>query len=279
MYLGFEVEQYQPVSYFLDFYAHLYLRDAEKRIDDLAGFIVGTYNRSSVLDAEALASTIFPEAHYDVFLSHSHADQRNAVDLALALEKHGLKVFVDSTVWGFYGQLVRKIISQTRPLDEETTEEHVSRVHADVHMMLAGALHRTIAQAEMFVFVRSEKSVPLSFGDKARTLSPWLFSELQFSFQVQHATPKRIRDRLQGDTLDNVKGFNNMSLESMQHLMAFRAFNEHLPPVPGDRLHGWITSLPTKVQGEAALDSLYSQFNLASEYRRRRESLGIFASS
>jgi hypothetical protein len=275
MYLGFEIEHYEPTNHFFDFRIDRYVDKAETRISDLARFIIGSYNRRSILDAEALAATIFPEMHYDVFLSHSHADQRNAIDLALALEKHGLKVFVDSTVWGFYGDLVRKIIAETLPLDDETKEEHVNRIHADVHMMLAGALHCTIARAETFVFVRSEKSVPLSFGDRARTLSPWLYSELQFSFQVQHATPKRIQDRIQGVTLDNVKGFNNMSLESMQHLMAFRAFNDHLPSVPGDSLRDWLVQLPETIQGNVFLDLLYNRFNLSEQYRRRRESLKL----
>ncbi|MGY2257798.1 hypothetical protein [Pseudomonas sp. SDO55104_S430] len=275
MYLGFEIEHYEPTNDFFDFRIDRYVEDAETRIDDLARFLIGTYNQRNVLDAEALAATIFPETRYDVFLSHSHADQRNAVDFALALDKRGLKVFVDSTVWGFYGDLVRKIIAQTSPLDGETKDEHVNRIHADVHMMLAGALHRTIARAETFVFLRSEKSVPLSFGNKARTLSPWLYSELQFSFQVQHATPKRIRERMQGATLDDVKGFNNMSLENMQHLMAFRAFNDHLPPVRGNSLRDWLVELPASIQGNGLLDLLYSRFDLPGEYRRRRESLKI----
>lgn len=274
MYLGFEIEHYEPTNHFFDFRIDRYVEDAETRIEDLARFLIGTYNQRNVLDAEALAATIFPETRYDVFLSHSHADQRNAVDFALALGKRGLKVFVDSTVWGFYGDLVRKIIAQTSPLDGETKDEHVNRIHADVHMMLAGALHRTIARAETFVFLRSEKSVPLSFGNKARTLSPWLYSELQFSFQVQHATPKRVRERI-GATLDDVKGFNNMSLENMQHLMAFRAFNDHLPPVRGNSLRDWLVELPASIQGNGLLDLLYSRFDLPGEYRRRRESLKI----
>ncbi|MCO7055668.1 MULTISPECIES: TIR domain-containing protein [Pseudomonas] len=275
MYIGLEIERYQLVSDYPNLNSHCYLKVAEKRIDDLTQYVIGTYNQGTILDAEALSKAIFPEGDYDVFLSHSHGDQRNAIDLALALGKHGLKVFVDSTVWGFYGDLVSRIIAQTRPQPYETKESHVHRIHADVHMMLAGALHRTIARVEAFVFVRSDKSVPLEFGGEARTLSPWLYSELQFSFQVQHATPKRIQNRMRGAILDNVKGFNNMSLESIQHMMAFRAFNDHLPTISGERLKEWVISLSAEVRGGAALDSLYSQFDLASEYRRRRESLGM----
>ncbi|WP_330509394.1 hypothetical protein V1687_12925 [Pseudomonas putida] len=192
MYVGFEIENYQATDPLSGLSIDRYIQGAKNRIDDLARFIIGSYNQRIVLDAEALSEKIFPEGDYDVFLSHSHADQRNAVDLALSLGKRGLKVFVDSTVWGFFGDLVARIIAQTWPSEGESKDDHIHRIHADVHMMLAGALHRTIARAETFIFVRSEKSIPLVFNDKARTFSPWLYSELQFSFQVEHVTPKRI---------------------------------------------------------------------------------------
>lgn len=273
MYLGFEIEQFVPLNGYVQ--VERYVDQAKGRVEKLARYIIGTYNGHRVLDAESLSAEIFPEAQYDVFLSHSHADQRKAIDLAIALESRGLKVFVDSTVWGYFGDLVRMISTETRPSVGETKDQLIQRINADVHMMLVGALHRMISRAETFIFVRSEKSVPLTYGISGKTLSPWLFSELQFSFQVQHATPKRIRDRIEGRVLDSVKGFNNLSLESMQYLMAFKAFNDHLPPVCGDKLHEWFAQLPTGTKGSAVLDSLYSKFNLTIEYYRRRDSLSV----
>lgn len=271
MYVGFEIDQYQPSSPASK--VDTYILDARQRIDNLARFIVGSYNQRSVLDADALSAAIFPESDYHVFLSHSHADQRNAIDLALALGKHGVKVFVDSNVWGYFGDLVGKIIASTQPLSGETRDAHIHRIHADVQMMLVGALHRTIARSETFVFVRSERSVPLSFGDKARTFSPWLYSELQFSFQVQHVVPMRVKKRLRGAMLDGVKGLENYVTESMQHLTAFRVFNEHLPQVSGVQLRQWLAQQSSSVQGEAMLDALYSRFGIPDQYKRKRDSL------
>lgn len=273
MYVGFEIENYQTTNPSSGLSVNRYIQAARSRIADLALFIIGSYNQRIVLDAEALSKKIFPEADYDVFLSHSHADQHNAVDLALALGKHGLKVFVDSTVWGFFGDLVTKIIAQTRPSDGESKDDHIHRIHADVHMMLAGALHRTIARAEMFVFVRSEKSAPLVFNNKARTFSPWLYSELQFSFHVQHVIPTRILKREQNAMLDGVTGINSLGLESAQHFTAFRVFNEHLPEVGGETLRDWLVKQPTSTQDHAMLDALYSRFDLPSQYQRKRELL------
>lgn len=273
MYVGFEIENYQATDPLSGMSIDRYIQGAKNRIDDLARFIIGSYNQRIVLDAEALSEKIFPEGDYDVFLSHSHADQRNAVDLALSLGKRGLKVFVDSTVWGFFGDLVARIIAQTWPSEGESKDDHIHRIHADVHMMLAGALHRTIARAETFIFVRSEKSIPLVFNDKARTFSPWLYSELQFSFQVEHVTPKRILERDGGVLLDSTKGFESYGLESMQHITAFRAFNDHLPQIAGNALRDWLVTQPTGTQGGVTLDKLYSRFDVPRHYYRKRESL------
>lgn len=273
MYVGFEIENYQATDPLSGMSIDRYIQGAKNRIDDLARFIIGSYNQRIVLDAEALSERIFPEGDYDVFLSHSHADQRNAVDLALSLGKRGLKVFVDSTVWGFFGDLVARIIAQTWPSEGESKDDHIHRIHADVHMMLAGALHRTIARAETFIFVRSEKSIPLVFNDKARTFSPWLYSELQFSFQVEHVTPKRILERDGGVLLDSTKGFESYGLESKQHITAFRAFNDHLPQIAGNALRDWLVTQPTGTPGGVTLDKLYSRFDVPRHYYRKRESL------
>jgi hypothetical protein len=61
----------------------------------------------------------------------------------------------------------------------------------------------------------------------------------------------------------------------MQYLMAFKAFNDHLPPVCGDILHEWFAQLPTGTKGSAVLGPLYSKFNLTIEYYRRRDSLRV----
>jgi hypothetical protein len=53
MYVGFETEHYQPTSHFLDFRIDSYIQDAQKRVENLAQFIIGSYDRNSVLDTEA----------------------------------------------------------------------------------------------------------------------------------------------------------------------------------------------------------------------------------
>lgn len=274
MYLGFEIEQFEPLSGVDRNSVDAYADQAKRRIDKLAQYIIGTYDGRQLLDADALSDKIFPEKKYDVFLCHSHMDEKKAVNLAIALESRGLKVFVDSMVWGYFGQLVDTISDAVRPSHNETQRQLSQRICADVNMMLAGALHRMISRSEAFIFVRSERSVPFTYGANAKTFSPWLFSELQFSFQVQHAVPKRIREKIEGRVLDSVTGCNNLSLESMEYLMAFKAFNDHLPAIHGEKLQKWFAQLSTGAKGVAVLDSLYNYFGLSYEYYKHRDSLG-----
>jgi hypothetical protein len=212
MYLGFEIEQFVPLNSYVQ--VEYYVDQAKGRGEKLARYIIGTYNGHRVLDAESLSAEIFPEAQYDVFLSHSHshADQRKAIDLAIALESRSLKVFVDSTVWGYFGDLVRMISTEARPSVGETKDQLIQRINADVHMMLAGALHRMISRAETFIFVRSERSVPLTYGISGKTLSPWLISSCNSAFRFSMRRQRGLGDRIEGSVLDSVKGFNNLSI-------------------------------------------------------------------
>jgi hypothetical protein len=121
-----------------------------------------------------------------------------------------------------------------------------------------------IWQAEAFVFLNTEKSIPLTYQSKSRTLSPWLFTELQFSVQVQRVIPERLRGRML-DTVLGAEQFNE-SLENKQYHMAFKAFNEHLPKVDGSRFRYWHSQLSNTLQGANVLDDLYAMFELKSKY-------------
>jgi hypothetical protein len=264
MYLGFEINDYQNLNSANLSEIAAYKDRAKGRINRLAQYIVGTYKGLQVLDAEKISAGLFPPAKYDVFLSHSHADQGKAIDMALALEKKGLKVFVDSCVWGYFSELISKICAGEASLFATVTETRKLQIAADVHMMLAGALHRMIWQAEAFVFLNTEKSIPLTYQSKSRTLSPWLFTELQFSVQVQRVIPERLRGRML-DTVLGAEQFNE-SLENKQYHMAFKAFNEHLPKVDGSRFRYWHSQLSNTLQGANVLDDLYAMFELKSKY-------------
>ena len=61
----------------------------------------------NILDADKIQKSIFPQHDIDVFISHSHADEDEAIRIALSLENIGLTSFVDSCVWGYADELLR----------------------------------------------------------------------------------------------------------------------------------------------------------------------------
>jgi hypothetical protein len=63
----------------------------------------------NLLDASKIQQRVFPERDIDVFISHSHTDEDQAIKVALSLEDMGLKPFVDSCVWGHADELLQKI--------------------------------------------------------------------------------------------------------------------------------------------------------------------------
>lgn len=271
MYVGFEVTDYQTLLGWPLKEIFAYKLRSRGRITNLASHIIGFYKGRHVLDAKTISSALFPEGRYDVFLSHSHGDQNKAVDLALALEKKGLKVFVDSGVWGYFGDLINLIVAAETNAPNELPVQRVSEISANVHMMLSGALQNIILGAEAFVFLNTEKSVPLTYESAAKTFSPWLYSELQFSFQVERIVPKRIK----AEMFDSVKGVEMLteSLASNQLLMAFPAFNDHLPKVDGASFSRWHQSAPSNIKEGYVLDSLYKEFGLRHRYEALRQDI------
>lgn len=98
------------------------------------------------VDGELKASEIekdgFPSFKADVFLSHSHKDEKNVIAFAGLLSELGLTVFIDSCVWGCADDLLRHIdnkycVAKTNPDGSIDTYNYQKRNQstAHVHMM------------------------------------------------------------------------------------------------------------------------------------------------
>jgi hypothetical protein len=235
---------------------------------EVSDYLVDVFEGRRLIDAEMLSRHIFPrqeKAH--VFLSHSHADEDRAIELAIKLRDRGVNVFVDSCVWGASQHLLEKLIdyySEQKADASPLSEREVSDLSAGVHLMLVGALQEMIDRTELFVFLNTENSVPLKAYEGAdRTFSPWIYSELQFSAMVRRRVPAR-RTRRRRDVLS----LENIRAERRLPDFAHKALNSHLPKVNGSEFSGWIELLLEK--GEAALDSLYEGFEIPGQFRRLR---------
>jgi hypothetical protein len=136
---------------------------------------------SGVIDGTKLREYWFPQVNTEVFIAHSHKDERKAIGLAGWLYRNfGLTAFIDSCIWGYAGELL-KIIDKAYCLNADGTiysyeERNFSTAH--VHMMLSTALTMMIDKTECVFLLNTPNSISTSETIKDKTTSPWLYSEM-----------------------------------------------------------------------------------------------------
>jgi len=276
MYVGFELNEYQPLreidpSEIRDFEAQ-----EKGAFDRLSDYMVGQFEGKDVIDAEKLAEHLFPAKKAHVFLSHSHRDTERAMELAIALRDKGLEVFVDSYVWGYFDNLLTELnnvyANPVKNIEGRVIYNYkkATDLTAGVHMMLMGALQAMIDRSELFVFLNTNCSTPLkNFAGVERTLSPWIFSELQFSATARSRIPPRYCVGM--ESLLEEEEHHEKVITSKSALLSFKVFNEHLPKVDGGELRTWFKG--TGLEGDKALDGLYERSNIAQEFTKLRKHL------
>ena len=136
-------------------------------------------------------SGLFDGSNYDVFISHSHNNEEEALLLAAWLKKYKkLSCFVDSFAWGSADQLLKEIDDKYCYRKHSKTYDYKKRnfTTSHVHAILSMALLDTILRSKYCIFIESTESVPLNSGLKKNTLSPWLYEEIKY---MQLLQPKR----------------------------------------------------------------------------------------
>lgn len=276
MYVGFELNRYDsltsPGQYELDEFRE----QAKGRYAELSNYLIGVFENKDVIDAQKIADHIFPDQDADVFLSHSHADEDKAIELAVSLRAKGLKVFVDSCVWGYFHDLLddlNEIYAQPVRKDGRIIYNYrkATSLTAGVHMMLTGALHKMIEKSELFIFLNTDNSVPLEdYQQFDRTFSPWIYSELQFSSHVETATPER-RWVITNEAYDSARSLTKSTASTRSDvLLAFKAFNRHLPKITGAQMQQWYGERYRATEelsaAEVALDALYDAFSIPKRF-------------
>lgn len=145
------------------------------------------------IDGTAMQDNWFPQINADIFISHSHADEEKAIALAGWL-KHtfDLNVFIDSCVWGYANNLLKKIDDRycKNPDGAFYSYEKRNFSTSHVHMMLSTALTMMIDKVECVLFLNTPKSIDTTeVIDK--TKSPWIYLEMAMMKLVRKKEPER----------------------------------------------------------------------------------------
>lgn len=150
----------------------------------------------NVLNADKIQELLFPLFDIDVFISHSHADEDEAIRIALSMKKIGLKAFVDSCVWAHADKLLEKIDNKFCIPDGWSNYSYRlrNRTTTNVHLILNTALQQMIDRSELFIFLGTENAVKIDdyITGENRLSSPWIFSELTFVKNVRQSMRRSI---------------------------------------------------------------------------------------
>jgi hypothetical protein len=190
MYRGFNLEMDRCVLPLSDFISYK-MRDKNQfqKLDFSPILKKGT------LDGNEIIKKWFPnDIRYHIFLSHSHKDEDLALRIAYILEeRHNLKVFVDSDIWGNSLDLLKRINDKYCIAEEDKTLYDYDKCNysaSHVYLMLMNSLNIMIDRCEALFFLNTPNSILLkdnldNLNDLDRTLSPWIFSEIQISKTIR----------------------------------------------------------------------------------------------
>ncbi|MBA5791678.1 toll/interleukin-1 receptor domain-containing protein [Flavobacterium sp. xlx-214] len=138
-----------------------------------------------VIDGKLIEDTWFPKIDADIFISHSHKDKDYAISLAnYLLKEFNIRSFIDSDAWSFSDDLVELLLNKTQNVTEKTRGIYYS----NVYLMLMNSLREMINNTDLFLFLDSENSIKKG-SDEWKTLSPWIYSEIQTVKTIQRRTP------------------------------------------------------------------------------------------
>ena len=204
MYKAFEINVTHPDAEKLAEYLSACGRNAIKKNVSQAEMASAVKSSS----ANWIMDTWFKDYAADVFVSYSSEDKKIAEGFAAILESEGLRVFIDSDVWGRAEALQRIIYDSYASVKKDSgvvdhyLYEKRNNTTGYVHAMLHFALTRMINQAECFVFLSTSNSKLSSNQCSLETKSPWLFYELATANFVAEIEPNRRRLLIQGQGLD-----------------------------------------------------------------------------
>lgn len=152
-------------------------------------------NADGSLNGSAMQSNWFPAIKADVFLSHSHKDEKLAIALAAYFDKvFGLSTFIDSCLWGYCDRML-EILDHHYCYDEASkTYDYKLRnlTTSHVHMMLSTALTQMMDSCECVILLNTPNSIKPE-DTLNKVVSPWIYSELAATLLLRSRTPQEHR--------------------------------------------------------------------------------------
>lgn len=253
MFVGFNLTNYEfnSVDYYMigDKVFNINKDIIRKELDDFISI-------DGCLDGSKMQEYWFPQINADIFISHSHNDLEKAKTLAgWIYHRFKLSVFIDSCVWGYADDLLKKIDNKYCYNVDTNTYDYTKRNHSTSHvyMMLSTALTMMIDKSESIIFLNTPNSISTS-EIVSQTKSPWIYSELAMTKLVRNKNLKEYRrEKIE-------KSFVIAEQEKLE--VKYNVNLEHLVKLSNDDLKNWNLRYNKE---EYPLDILYDLKNLFKE--------------
>ncbi len=211
------------------------------------------------VDLSKIQEDWFPQINnYDIFISHSHANEKLAIAFSTYLkEYYGLSCFIDSLIWGNVFEL-QKIIDKDYGYSEKDKNGNIltysyekrNFTTSHVHLMLNTALMQSMQAARLFFFLETPESINFKNIKDEWTYSPWIYSELSMSksmYEIEK-TPK-------------MQNFCECVSSPTKIPLIQKAQTSHLIPITKSK----IDDICNKKTGENALSSLKNYVSPSSQ--------------
>ena len=200
------------------------LYDAQKRMVNQS--LDQYLSIDGVLKAVEIEKEWFPEIKADIFLSHSHKDEKQIIALAgFLFSELGLRAFVDSCVWGYADKLLKEIDDKYCAFERnwdgtvelyDYQKRNQSTTH--VHMILNGALMKMMDRTECLIFVDTPNSLQTKDISMGVTNSGWIYSELLMSSCLEKKQP--VRKSIRHESYKSFKNTLNVEYDvNISHLI------------------------------------------------------------
>ena len=206
---------------------------------------ISEYIINGIADGTKMEKDWFPMIEADIFISHSHIDEKLAHGIAGWLNtQFNLKCFIDSCVWNYSDDLLEMINSEYSDKRETSTGGYLyehkkcNTASKHVNIMLSVALQKMIDKTEVTILLNTNNAIAKyeNVYDKA-TYSPWIYSEIICTQIVRKKALKeyRIEEPILKHLYENAQSRGGMS----GFQAAYEVSIAHLTELNSDMLLQW----------------------------------------
>lgn len=217
------------------------------------------------LSAELIINDWFPNVEADIFLSHSHKDEKTAFIIAgWIYKKLGLKTFIDSAIWGYADNLIDILNKEYCYNEEKNTYDYrtSNNTCSHVNLMLLNSLNKMIDNCECIFFLNTPNSISSkNFIKESRTFSPWIYSEICTTQIIKKKTPQRLKSEYK---MFSAQAKLNESKRS-ELLIEYDIDLSHLIDIDFKSFRKWINT--NNIYSKYPLDNLYKTFPIRNKQK------------